>query len=154
KEYRGRVAEIGSSAAVRQSAGAGIRYFKVKVAIEDPDERLRPGMTSQVSIITNAVADSLAVPIQAVVDRVPGAKKDDEENDALPKKKYVFVVREGKVRQAEVTTGISDATHVIIKWGLGLKDSIVTGPFRTIKKLHDGDAVQVTKEEKSTPEAK
>lgn len=154
KEYTGRVAEIGSSAAVRQSVGAGIRYFMVKVAIENPDERLRPGMTSQVSIITNAVANSLAVPIQAVVDRVPGAKGDDEENDASPRKKYVFVVRDGKVRQTEVTTGISDATHVTIKSGLDPKDSIVTGPFRTIKKLHDGDAVQVTKEEKSTPEAK
>ena len=41
KEYAGHVAEIGSSAAARQSAGAGIRYFKVKVAIDNPDDRLR-----------------------------------------------------------------------------------------------------------------
>ncbi|HWS70628.1 MAG TPA: efflux RND transporter periplasmic adaptor subunit, partial [Thermoanaerobaculia bacterium] len=86
KAYAGHVTEIGSSAAVRANAGSGIRYFKVKVAIDDPDERLRPGMTSQVSIITSAVSDSLAVPIQSVVERVPGAKNDeDEENDSAPR---------------------------------------------------------------------
>ena len=31
-EYKGHVVEIGSSAAVQQGAGAGIRYFKVKTA--------------------------------------------------------------------------------------------------------------------------
>jgi HlyD family secretion protein len=155
KEYAGHVTEIGSSAAVRSNAGAGIRYFKVKVAIDNHDERLRPGMTSQVSIITSAVADSLAVPIQSVVERVPGAKKDeDEDNDATPKRKYVFVVRDGKVRQSEVTTGISDATHVTIRSGLKVGEPIVTGPFRTIKGLHDGDEVQITKEEKPAAESK
>jgi HlyD family secretion protein len=154
-EYAGHVTEIGSSAAVRANAGSGIRYFKVKVAIDNPDARLRPGMTSQVSIITSTVADSLAVPIQSVVERVPGAKKDDdEENDAAPKRKYVFVVRDGKVHQTEVTTGISDATHVTIRSGLKGGDPIVTGPFRTIKALHDGDRVEITKEEKRAAEAK
>ena len=71
KEYAGHVAEIGSSAAARQSAGAGIRYFKVKAAIDNPDGRLRPGMTSQVSIITSTAANTPALPIQSVVERVP-----------------------------------------------------------------------------------
>jgi HlyD family secretion protein len=154
KEYKGHVTEIGSSAAVRQNAGSGIRYFKVKVQIDDPDERLRPGMTSQVSITTKAVASAIAVPIQSVVERVPGAKKDEDEIDSAPKRKYVFVVKDGKVKQTEVTTGISDATHITIKTGLKTGDSLVTGPFRTIKGLHDGDPVEVTKEKKTSTEAK
>ena len=36
------------------NAGTGIRYFKVKVLIKDPDGRLRPGMTAQVDIIVDA----------------------------------------------------------------------------------------------------
>jgi HlyD family secretion protein len=155
KEYAGHVAEIGSSAAARQSAGAGIRYFKVKVAIDNPDERLRPGMTSQVSIITSTAPNTPAVPIQSVVERVPpslskkkGADADEDEN--LPKKKYVFVVKDGKTKMTEVTTGISDATHVAIVSGVKSGDQVVTGPFRILKKLQDGDAVQVTKEETKT----
>jgi HlyD family secretion protein len=157
-EYHGRVVEIGSSAAVRQGVGAGIRYFKVKVAIDDADDRLRPGMTSQVSIVTNSARNAVAVPIQAVVERVPGAGPDDANADAddedKPKKKYVFLngvdKDAGKAKQVEVETGISDATHVVIVSGVKPGDRLITGPFRTLKKLKDGAVVIETKEEKKT----
>lgn len=151
KEYRGHVVEIGSSAAIKQQAGSGIRYFNVKAAIDTPDESLRPGMTSQVSIVTKSVDKTIALPIQAVVERVPGAKRtdDDDEDSDAPKKKYVFLARDGKARQVEVTTGISDATHVAVLTGVKVGDPVITGPFRTMKKLRDGDAVKVTKESKS-----
>lgn len=150
RQYNGRVVEIGSSAAVRAGAGAGIRYFKVKIAIDDADDRLRPGMTSQVSIVTNRAQNTIAVPIQCVVERIPGKKADDQDDDDAPKKKYVFLVRNGKVKLAEVRTGISDATHVAITGGVQAGEELITGPFRTLKKLNDGDAVQVTKEQKKT----
>ncbi|HVE69870.1 MAG TPA: efflux RND transporter periplasmic adaptor subunit [Thermoanaerobaculia bacterium] len=148
KEYRGHVVEIGSSAAVRQGAGAGIRYFKVKVAIDDADERLRPGMTSQVSIVTSSAPNAVAVPIQSVVER--SASKDDEDDADAPKKKYVLLSADGKAKQVEVTTGISDATHVAVLSGVKNGDRIITGPFRTLKKLKDAAAIQETKEEKKT----
>lgn len=148
KEYVGQVAEIGSSAAVRQGAGSGIRYFKVKVAITNADERLRPGMTAQVSIVTNTAARAVVVPIQSVVERVPGSKNDDEEDESTPRRKYVFLAKDGKARQVEVKTGISDATHVAVVQGVKIGDPVVTGPFRTLKKLKDGEAVNVTKESK------
>lgn len=150
KEYAGHVSEIGSSAAVHAGSNEGIRYFKVKVAIDNPDDRLRPGMSAQVSIVTETEANALSVPIQSVVDRVPGAKDDEENSDeSLPKKKYVFVVKNAKVKMTEVTTGISDATHVAVS-GIGAGDVVVTGPFKVIKKLKDGDSVQVKKEEKKS----
>lgn len=154
REYAGHVVEIGSSAAVRQGAGAGIRYFKVKTAIDNADERLRPGMTAQVSIVTSRAQNVVTVPIQSVVERVPGQKASAAtQDDDKPKKKYVFLVADGKdskAKQIEVTTGISDATHVAILSGVKVGDDVITGPFRTLKKLNDGDAVQVTREEKKT----
>ena len=149
KEYAGHVTEIGSSAGVRNTGGAGggVRFFKVKVEIENPDDRLRPGMTSQVSIVTSTAGDSLAVPIQSVVERVPGAMKDEEADENAPKKKYVFVVKDGVAKMTEVTTGISDTTHVAITKGLKSGDQIVTGPFRILKSLKDGAKVEPTKEE-------
>jgi HlyD family secretion protein len=133
KEYHGRVVEIGSSASVRQQgAGSGIRYFKVKVAVADADERLRPGMSAQVAIVTSTAAGAVSVPIQAVM----GAQN----------KKHVFLVRDGKAKLVEVTAGISDATHVAVLKGLAKGDPVITGPFRTLKKLKDKDPVIVTKE--------
>jgi len=149
KEYHGRVVEIGSSAAVRQGAGAGVRYFTVKVAIDDADERLRPGMTSQVSIVTSSAPNTVAVPIQTVVERTADGKEPGEDEAGKPAKKYVFLARDGKAKQVEVTTGISDATHVTILSGVKAGDPVITGPFRTLKKLKDGTAIEVTKEEKS-----
>lgn len=158
KEYAGHVAEIGSSAAVRQTGGTGLRYFKVKVAIDDPDDRLKPGMTSQVSIITTTAPSTLSVPIQSVVERVPPSlskkKGDEEEDDSLPKRKYVFLVKDGKARMSEITTGVSDATHVAIASGIKPTDQVVTGPFRILKKLKDGDSVEISKEEKKTQSEK
>lgn len=151
KEYHGRVVEIGSSAAIRQGAGAGIRYFKVKVAIDDADDRLRPGMTSQVSIVTSSAPSAIAVPIQTVVERVPGAKTaESSDDDDKPKKKYVFLAIDEKAKQVEVATGISDATHVVVTRGVKAGDPLITGPFRTLKKLKDGDAIVVTKDETKT----
>jgi HlyD family secretion protein len=120
-----------------------MRYFKVKAAISNADDRLRPGMTAQVSIITQAEPNAVAVPIQAVVERVPPGVKDEN----APKKKYVFVVKGNVAKMTEVATGISDATRVAITKGLAPGDQIVTGPFRTLKSLKDGDKVEPTKEE-------
>ena len=153
-EYRGRVAEIGSSAAIRQSGASGVRYFKVKVAIENADDRLRPGMTSQVAIVTSTLANTISVPIQAVVERVPGAKDDDEQDEDAPKQKYAFVVVDGKAKMTQVHTGISDATHVAIASGIKAGDPVVTGPFRTLKNLKDGTPVKVEKETTVSTETK
>jgi HlyD family secretion protein len=157
KEYAGHVAEIGSSAALKQGAAAGMRYFKVKVQIDNPDDRLRPGMTSQVSIVTTNAGSALSVPIQSVVERVPPSlakspSGNDDEDEKAPKLKYVFVVKDGKVKMTEVKTGVSDATHVVLTSGAAASTKVVTGPFRTLKKLKDGDSVEVTKDESKTPQ--
>ena len=158
KEYDGHVAEIGSSAALKAGVGAGMRYFKVKVQIDNPDDRLRPGMTAQVSIVTTSAGSALSVPIQSVVERVPPAlakskSGTEDEDEKAPKLKYVFVVKDDKVKMVEVKTGVSDSTHVVLVSGVTAKDQIVSGPFRTLKKLKDGDSVEVTKEESKTPQS-
>ncbi|MBV8519688.1 MAG: efflux RND transporter periplasmic adaptor subunit [Acidobacteria bacterium] len=147
KEYRGHVVEIGSSAEVRQGAGSGVRYFDVKVAIDNSDERLRPGMTSQVSIVTSSAPNAVSVPIQAVLERTTSGDEDDEN---APKKKVVYLATGNKAKQVDVQTGISDATHVVVLSGINAGDAVITGPFRTLKSLKDGAPIVVTKEEKKT----
>ncbi|HUO84005.1 MAG TPA: efflux RND transporter periplasmic adaptor subunit [Thermoanaerobaculia bacterium] len=155
-EYQGKVVEIGSSATTRAGVGAGIRYFKVKVLLENPDDRLRPGMTTQVEIITSAAREVLAVPVQSVVERDPdqlGKKEDDEDDrESGEKKKYVFVAEEGKAKAIPVETGISDATHVAIVSGLKGGEQVVTGPFRTLKRLDEGTVLQPESEKKRSSE--
>lgn len=153
--FKGSVVEIGSSAAQRAGVSTGIRYFTVKVAIASPDERLRPGMTAQVDIITEARKSALAVPVQSVVERTEeeltkGRRRSAAGDSDAKKDKYVFVVSDGEAQPLKVATGISNATHVAILSGLKGGEKIVTGPFRTLRNLKKGDKVRIdTGEEKA-----
>ena len=123
-EYRGHVVEIGSSAAVRQGAGAGIRYFKVKVAIDDADDRLRPGMTSQVSIVTSSAPNAVdgADPVGGRARA--GRRRPTTRRTTTSRRRNTSSCarKDGKAKQVEVTTGISDATHVAILSGVKAGD--------------------------------
>jgi HlyD family secretion protein len=59
--------------------------------------------------------------------------------------KVVFVVEQGKAHQRQVATGISDETHVELTSGVKPGEQLVTGPYRTLKDLKDGDAVTLSK---------
>jgi len=149
KEYVATVVEIGSSA-VSKPNQPGVRYFNVKVALDTTDDRLRPGMSAQVDIVTDEQKNALSVPVQSVVEHAPSVLKkkagdSSEEDDNEPKRKYVPLVADGKVKLVEVTTGTSNVTHVMIVSGLKGDEVVVTGPFRLLKKLRDGDSVQVEK---------
>jgi HlyD family secretion protein len=148
-DYQGRVVEVGSSGFAKPQQ-PDVQLFRVKVLLERPDERLRPGMSARATIEVETRTGVLVVPLQSVVERpplaageiaaeaaaAPGAPRA-EEHPAL------FVVEADKARQRTVETGISDATHVEIVSGVAEGDKVVTGPYRSLKKLDDGAAVRV-----------
>ncbi len=160
--YHGRVTEVGSSGYNRASQ-PDVTFFKVKILLDDSDRQLRSGMSVRAEVQTQADHGVLTVPIQAVVERQPLA--DDaapaggkagatgaarSRRGAAPAAapagtgedvKAVFVVAGGRARQRRVTTGISDETHVEIASGLAAGEQVVTGPYRVLRDLKDGDAV-------------
>jgi len=127
---------------------------------------IRPGMSASVDITTNSRTDVLSVPIQAVVMREEGdtlsAKKSKEEGavastDSLstekPKKKDkeekkevegVFVVKDNHARFEKVTTGIADQQNIEITSGLEDGQTVVTGSYKILRSLKDGDKVKVS----------
>jgi HlyD family secretion protein len=150
-EYAGRVEKIGSSGYSRPQQ-PDVTFFKVEILLEKPDEKLRPGMSARAEIHTEKSADTLVVPIQAVVERPPlpadgsagggeGAAGSSEEEEI----KVVFVIEDDKARQRPVETGLSDTTGVEISSGLDAGIRVITGPYRALKNLKHGDAVKVSK---------
>ncbi len=143
KEYHGKVVEVGSSGFSRP-AQPDVTFFKVKVLLSDPDPDLRASMSVRAEVHTAAHPESLVVPIQAVVEREPPAA--GKAGGAKPEPiKVVFVIEGGKAHQRTVTTGISDETHVELASGVKAGEAVVTGPYRMLKDLKDGDAVVVSK---------
>lgn len=144
--YTGKVVKVGSSGFNRQQQ-PDVTFFKVEILLDHSDAVLLPSMSVRAEIDTQAVVKVPTVPIQAVVNRPPkedagkksasAGRKDDE----IP---VVFVADKGKVRQQPVKTGISDETHVQILDGLAPGDTVVTGPYRALRDLADGQAVEIS----------
>jgi HlyD family secretion protein len=153
RQYHGKVIEVGSSG-FSKPAQPDVTFFEVKILLNDADERLRPGMSVRSEIHAVSRPQALVVPIQAVVERLPLAEKGPltekgkakaDERGTDEEIKVVFVIANGKARQRPVTTGISDETHVEIAGGLKAGERVITGPYRTLRDMKDGDAVAVSK---------
>ncbi|HEY0514117.1 MAG TPA: efflux RND transporter periplasmic adaptor subunit [Thermoanaerobaculia bacterium] len=137
REYRGKVIEVGSSG-YNRPAQPDVTFFKVKILLDHPDDNLRARMSVRAEIRTAAHPKALTVPIQAVVERNEG-----KDGGGKPRK-VVFVVANGKALQRPVATGISDETRVELTSGVKPGEVVITGPYRTMRDLEDGAAVQVS----------
>ncbi len=154
KPQHGHVVEIATSG--RKDAALGTIRFQVKVAIDDPDPQLRPAMTAKVNIVTATHDDALAVPIQAVVKRTlddTGKEVRGTKAKGLEEREVVYTLVDGKAKAAPVETGIADEVWVEILDGLSDGDTVVAGPYRTLKELHDGDAIREQKPDERAADA-
>jgi HlyD family secretion protein len=91
---------------------------------------------------------------QEQVSEEEESKKEEKEKKASEKwegkeQEVVYLMVEGKAVITPVETGISDELDVEIKKGLKEGDVVVTGPYRTLKKLKDGDKIKEKEEKKS-----
>lgn len=171
KKFKGVVTEIASSANVVGASADQVTNFTVKVRIlpesyaslkagNQAVSPFRPGLSATVDIQTNQVK-GLTVPIQSVTTREDDKKDKKEDKSGTmettekkskadePVKEYVFVYKDGKVKQVEVKTGIQDDTNIQILSGLKPGEEVVSYPFTAISKtLKDGMEVKKTDKDK------
>ncbi|MBN1999667.1 efflux RND transporter periplasmic adaptor subunit [candidate division KSB1 bacterium] len=172
--FIGLVSEIAHSATIRnRGTQEQVTNFEVKIAVLNPGDKLRPGMSSTVDISTETHKNCLYVPIQCVTVRDVSAKTDSsadaeadnaetdstadvsESESEKELKEVVFVVNDGKATQVQVEIGISDDTNIEIKSGLEEGQKVVSGSYRVLSKdLKDGSAVKDKKAEKKQDEEK
>ncbi len=157
QKLKGAVYEIASSA---KAAGTGTADqktgFDIKIAIEDPPETLRPGMTTSADIITKTNDDALSVPLQSVavrtIDQLTtiGEKREDAEKryqaDEDGFVEIVFSIDKGKAVARQVKTGIQSDELIEIIEGLTEGDEIVSGSYSAISRdLQNGSVVTINK---------
>ncbi len=171
--FSGIVREIASSANISGMGSTDQKTeFEVKLAILDPVEQLRPGMTASADIVIETRDSTLCVPIQCVTVRTPdqlqpqGPAKDksaalgDALADSTSEPGYtpdrdgfvsiVFVVKNGLAKAVQVETGIQSDTHIEIVKGLSVGDEIVSGSYRAIsQELGNNTPVLAKREEKN-----
>jgi HlyD family secretion protein len=163
KTFTGHVIEIGNTAILRSTGLAAststtssqeAKDFKVVVAMDNPPDEIRPGLSSTAKITTAVRKNALAIPIQALTVRTKGdldtslnkpvnpdaatIKANNEEVTG------VFVVTaDNKSPFRKVETGISGATDIEVLSGLAEGDKIVTGPYQVIRTIKNGAIVKI-----------
>lgn len=176
--FTGEVVEIGNTAIfVGAGTQDQSTNFRVKVVFDDSNEKIRPGMSATVDITANQQDGVFSVPFSAVVmrtydmDSLEAARAgqvteddaggvhaaestsdttdklamDEEEPEEL---KGVFVIRDGVARFVEVKTGIANQKHIEIISGLSEQDSVISGPYRVLRTIKDGEAVKLKEMDK------
>jgi HlyD family secretion protein len=123
----------------RQTPGQASLSFLVKILLEEQDIMIiRPGMSVRADIYTQSSEETLAVPVQAVLFD-EGMDEDDEGQE---EQAYVFVMQNEKAVRKDVEIGISSDSDQEIIAGLEEGEVVITGSFRTLRDLVDGDAVE------------
>jgi HlyD family secretion protein len=130
------------SSGVGQQASLA-RNYAVKVRLADPNAlALRPGMTCRAEIYTASAAGVLAVPVQAVFSTNQASTEVKPGSEAPEVEHYLFVERDGKVERRVVELGLADDSWQEVGAGLKPGERVVTGPYKVLRHLKDGEAVQ------------
>jgi len=82
--------------------------------------------------------------VLAAEDNPEGESEEVEADDKDERKelKGVFVIRDGKARFLVITTGIADQKDIEVVSGVAAGDSVISGPYRVLRSVKDGDAVE------------
>jgi HlyD family secretion protein len=156
RPFEGVVTEVGSSPISKNdpdllslTQGSEAINFKVKIRVVNPPETIRPGFSVTADILTGRKEGATAIPIQALVVRdVP--KKDGKPatgGTGRPQtEEGVYVIKAGKLAFEKVETGLAGELMIEVKSGPKVGEEIVTGPFKVLRQVKEGDKVLVEKE--------
>lgn len=178
ESFRGVVTEIGNSAirpASSQTQGQATAVdFEVVLTLDPTEAPLRPDLSATAEIVTELRPDALAVPIIALTvrpdtataaadtandgdaardangdtGRATGGGRSDGPSDV----EGVFVVSDGSVSFRRVEIGIAGHEYFEVLSGLEEGDTVVAGPYQTIRQLRDGDRVREADEATTDPD--
>jgi HlyD family secretion protein len=169
KTFKGHVTEIGNTAILRSTGVAAsqsaissqeAKDFKVVVALDNPPDEIRPGLSCTAKVTTATRPNVLTIPIQALTVRQKGdleakpsgatgtaaaAAKVDPAAEKAKKEEIqgVFVVRGEKAVFQKLETGITGATDIEVTSGLKEGDQIVTGTYQVIRTIKNDALVKV-----------
>ena len=168
KTFKGHVTEIGNTAILRSTGVAAsqsaissqeAKDFKVVIAMDDPPDEVRPGLSCTAKITTAVRPNALTIPIQALTVRQKGDLEPQPAPGAPPKPvvkltpaqekarkeevQGVFVVENNKAVFHKVDTGITGSTDIEVLSGLKESDQIITGTYQVIRTIRNQADVKI-----------
>jgi HlyD family secretion protein len=152
RTFDGVVTEVGNSPIVKTGAQNEAIKFKVKIQIQNPPIDVKPGLSVQADILTGFRAQALVVPLQALVVRDVEHKPGEAPKPGAPREEEgVYLMDSGKARFQPIKTGLLGELSTEVTDGLKGGESLITGPFKSLRSLKPGDVVQLEKPKKGAP---
>ena len=145
--FAGRVTRVSQSASRGGATGGGAERavdYDVEITLDDPPPDVRPDLSASAKIITNQRFGVLSIPIIALTVREHHAMSTENvaRDTSTTETEGVFVVEAGVARFRPVTVGITGEEHFEVLSGLVKGDSIVSGPYQTVRTLADSAVVR------------
>ena len=148
EEFVGRVTQVRLS----PTTSSNVVTYKVIVEAENPDEKLKPGLTATIAIYTNELKGVTIVPAKAI-NFTPDTdvlmqyytQKDitaeaPKVQHGRSKNKYVWVVNaDGSLAQKTVTIGSNDGINVQVVSGLTVGEKVATSLQGSAPQIAGGD---------------
>lgn len=126
KEYDGRVIDVPSVGEVNQ----GVANFRVKVEIINPDENVKPAMTSDAIFVINKLDDVLLVPNRAL--------------RFIEGQRVVYILQNDQITPIAITLGSSSNTYSqVLEGNLDPGDQIVIDPPEDLVEREGGFNLQM-----------
>lgn len=113
KELKGHISSISALAKADFSSWPPPRNFDVNVALDDRDDRVRPGMTATIRVAVDTLKDVVIVPSQAVFSS-PGEDVVYVMGHRAPQKRPVRIDRRNADR-AVIRSGVTAGERVALK---------------------------------------
>jgi HlyD family secretion protein len=136
--FEGEVARIGGMPVTEYGSSEQTVNFPVEVTVKGRETGLFPGMTATCNIVVAKKDSAVVVPYGALGRR----KVDEEERDV------VFVGESGKAKMVPVEIGVTGDKEAEITDGVNAGDTLVVGPYKTLRELKDGQGVKYSVQEK------
>ena len=105
--FNGRVFQVRNAPVTVQNV---VTYDAV-VMVRNPELKLKPGMTANVSIITAGKKDVIKIPNAALRFKLPENEKGKETDRHDEKGFGVYTLENGKAKRVKVKVGISDGSY-------------------------------------------
>ena len=153
--FLGHVTKIGNSAklaAGQSTTGTSDRAvdFDVEVTLQKPPADIRPDLSCTARVVTDTRTGVLSIPIIALTvrDNTPvsseSAPRDTIRGGKKKETEGVFVVTQGVANFKPVKVGIAGDEYFEVVSGVQAGDTVVAGPYQTIRDLKDGSRVKQT----------
>lgn len=152
--FTGRVTKI-SDSAILGAITSGLTGqndravdYEVEITLDNPPQDVRPDLSATARIVTDVRKQALSIPIIALTVRentpVSTENRPQDTTAAGHKRETegVFVVTNGAATFRPVKVGIAGEEHFEVLDGLRERDTIVAGPYQSIRDLKDGTRVR------------